>query len=39
VIVQDGGRGFPHFLHLILTIFTCGAWFPIWILHYVFSSR
>jgi hypothetical protein len=39
VVVQAGGRGFPHFLHLILTIFTCGLWFPIWVLHYIFRSR
>jgi predicted RNA-binding Zn-ribbon protein involved in translation (DUF1610 family) len=39
VVVQGGGRGFPHFLHLILTIFTCGLWFPIWVLHYIFRSR
>lgn len=38
-VVVNSGRGFPHFLHLILTIFTCGFWFPIWVLHYIFRSR
>jgi hypothetical protein len=28
-------NSFPHSLHLVLTIFTCGAWLPIWILHYL----
>jgi predicted RNA-binding Zn-ribbon protein involved in translation (DUF1610 family) len=36
VVVQGGGREFPHFLHLILTIFTCGLWLPVWVLHYIF---
>jgi hypothetical protein len=30
--------GFPHFIHLILTIFTLGLWFPIWIIHYIVWS-
>ncbi len=28
-------KGFPHLLHLILTILTCGIWLPIWIIHCV----
>lgn len=24
---------FPHTLHLILTLVTCGAWLPVWIIH------
>lgn len=39
VVVQGAARGFPHFLHLILTIFTCGLWFPVWVLHYIVRSR
>ncbi len=31
-------RGFDHSPHVILTIFTCGAWFPIWILCWLCSS-
>jgi hypothetical protein len=27
-------RSFPHLMHFVLTFFTCGAWLPIWILHY-----
>jgi hypothetical protein len=38
VVVHRGGR-FPHLLHLIITIFTCGAWLPVWILIYLFSGR
>jgi len=26
------GRGFNHLLHLGLTVVTCGAWLPIWII-------
>jgi hypothetical protein len=43
VVVQVSQKYFPHFLHLILTILTCGLWFPIWVLHYIifiiFSSH
>lgn len=31
-------RSFPHTLHLILTILTCGLWAPIWIIHYLLSQ-
>jgi hypothetical protein len=27
-------RPFPHLMHAVLTFFTCGAWLPIWVLHY-----
>lgn len=23
----------PHLLHLVLTLITCGAWLPVWIIH------
>lgn len=39
VVVQVAGRDFPHLLHLILTICTCGFWLPVWVLHYIFRSR
>lgn len=39
VIVNGGERSFPHFLHLVLTVGTCGLWFPIWLTHYIFCSR
>ncbi len=38
-VVVQGGRGFPHGLHLLLTLCTCGLWLPIWILLALFSSR
>jgi len=28
-------RAFPHTMHLILTLISCGMWAPIWIIHYV----
>ena len=40
LINVDGGNrsSFPHGLHIVLTIFTCGAWFPIWIIHFIIWS-
>lgn len=38
---SDGRRGrndFPHTIHLVLTIFTCGAWLPVWVIHYLVWS-
>jgi len=38
VVVHQGGRvvhTFPHVLHLVITICTCGCWLPIWIIHYI----
>lgn len=35
VVNAQGGYHFPHGLHLILTILTCGFWLPVWILHYI----
>lgn len=32
-------RPFPHAAHIILTILTCGAWLPIYILHLILASR
>ncbi len=34
VVVQTS-HGFPHFIHGVLTLFTCGLWFPVWIVHYL----
>lgn len=28
----------PHVLHLLLTLFCCGFWFPIWMLHWLLNS-
>jgi hypothetical protein len=32
-------RRFPHILHLVLTVLTCGLWSPVWLLHYVLTFR
>lgn len=39
--IYNGQRkaSFPHLMHFILTIFTFGAWLPVWILHRLFSGR
>ena len=37
-VVVKTHRTFPHVLHLVLTVITCGVWLPVWILHYLFSS-
>jgi hypothetical protein len=31
-------KRFPHLLHLILTIVTCGGWLPIYVLHYLLGG-
>jgi len=42
VIHQDGGdhvyrrrrrQDFPHLIHLVVSVFTCGAWLPVWLIH------
>lgn len=38
VVVHTHGRSFPHLLHLLLTVFTLGLWFPLWVLHYLFRG-
>lgn len=44
VVIHEGYRGpryvksFPHVLHLVLTLLTCGIWLPVWIVHYVIWS-
>ena len=37
VAVSSGG-GVNHGLHAVLTLLTCGAWLPIWILFAIFGS-
>ncbi|MED5812869.1 DUF2510 domain-containing protein [Mycolicibacterium sp. 050232] len=37
VAVANGG-GTSHGLHLVLTLLTCGAWLPVWILVALFSG-
>ncbi len=32
VVVQGGHSPFPHGLHLLITLLTCGLWLPIWII-------
>ena len=31
-------RGFPHLLHLTLTLLTCGFWLPVWIVHRIVDA-
>jgi predicted RNA-binding Zn-ribbon protein involved in translation (DUF1610 family) len=39
VIVQGGGQQpFPHLLHLIITLCTCGLWLPVWITLYLIRA-
>jgi len=37
VAVANGG-GTNHALHLVLTLFTCGLWLPIWIIAAIFGG-
>ena len=37
VHVHHAGRAFPHALHAVLTLFTCGVWLPVWVVCYVLS--
>ena len=41
VIVHAGGdkAKFSHFLHFALTVVTCGAWAPIWLIHAMMRAR
>lgn len=32
-------RSFPHGLHLVLTLITCGLWSPIWLIHYLLTDN
>ena len=32
-------RPFPHIVHLLVTIFTAGLWFPFWILMYLVRNK
>ncbi|MBF6258686.1 hypothetical protein IU436_16525 [Nocardia farcinica] len=31
-------RAFPHGLHLVLSLITCGLWLPVWLIHYLVSG-
>jgi hypothetical protein len=37
VVVVQAPSGFGHWhgIHLVLTFFTCGAWAPIWLIHWL----
>lgn len=35
----DTRRPFPHLLHFIATVLTFGAWWIIWLLHYIFRNK
>ncbi|WP_305779776.1 hypothetical protein [Nocardia nova] len=32
-------RSFPHGLHLVLMLITCGLWSPIWLVHYLLADN
>ncbi|NKY49726.1 hypothetical protein [Nocardia vermiculata] len=32
-------RSFPHGLHLVLTLISCGLWSPIWLIHYLVADN
>jgi len=34
-VVVQSERRFPHGVHLVLTLLTCGFWLPIWLIHYL----
>jgi hypothetical protein len=40
VVIHHGGDGyrykpFPHTMHLVITLFTCGCWLPVWLIHWI----
>lgn len=39
VNVYAGGPPFPHTFHLLMTLLTCGLWFPIWFLTWLLYRR
>lgn len=39
VVAVANGGGTNHALHLVLTLFTCGLWLPIWIIAAIFGGR
>lgn len=39
VVAKSGLTGGIHVVHAILTLFTCGLWSPIWLLHAVLARR
>jgi hypothetical protein len=41
MVVMGGGRWIPtnHLLHLILTVFTCGLWAPVWLVVWLINRN
>ena len=37
VIVNNTRSPFPHGLHAALTLFTCGMWLPVWLVHFLLA--
>ncbi|MFI5953852.1 hypothetical protein [Cryptosporangium sp. NPDC051539] len=37
--LRIGLSGGAHTLHLLATLFTCGPWAPIWIIHAILAGR
>lgn len=32
-------RGFPHWIHILLTVLSAGLWIPVYILAYLFRNK
>ena len=37
VVIHGSQRDFPHAVHGVLTLLTCGFWLPVWVICYVLS--
>ena len=39
VTINNGGGdpGFPHMIHFVLTLLTCGLWLPVWVMLWLLS--
>jgi hypothetical protein len=34
-VVVNNYSAFPHGLHAVITLFLCGLWLPVWLIHYL----
>lgn len=39
VHIHQGGGGFNHIPHVILTLLTCGLWLPVWLIMWSGASK
>jgi|HubBroStandDraft_2_1064218.scaffolds.fasta_scaffold69590_2 hypothetical protein len=35
IYINNHEPSFPHLVHIVLTLLTCGAWLPVYVLCYV----